>query len=228
MISHNEIVHGIDSEGEPWIAARTADMPLSCRTRLAAYNAADEHKASLAAVMAALLSVLYGKIKLDQKRRIREQVEDLVPVALSLLQQQDQNHNLDPEAVQTSYLAPSQLRDLVLQSEHSPARRAELWKKVEEIVEGNSNVRAKVEEQHGEDIRVWQWVGGAYYIDDGNMDDNENDDADAHQTRRKRKSYGGLGPRPSLSRPGTPRMNTPGRHITWSKDVKGSPAGTPV
>lgn len=227
LISHNEAVHGIDNEGEPWIAARIADMPLSCRTRLAAYQAADEHKASLAGLCGLLLSALYGKIKLDQKRRIKEQVDELVPVALNLLQQQDQNHSLDPTTFPYSYLAPSQLRDLVLQSEHSPSRRAELWKRVEKVVEGNSNVRAKVEEQYGEDIRVWQWVGGAYYIEEPDVDEPE-ESTSADKTRRKRKSYGGLGPRPSLSRPGTPRVNTPGRHITWSKDVKGSPVNTPM
>jgi hypothetical protein len=184
---------------------------------LAAYNAAAEHKTSLAGLAAALLAALYGRLKLAQKKAIGEQVEELVPIALQLLQAQEQNHHIDNVIHPTPYLAPAQLRDLVLSHEHSPARRAELWKRVEKVVEGNSNVRAKVAEQHGEEMRVWQWVGGSY----GLLEDEEDMTGTPEAASvRKRKSYGGLTARSSLSRPGTPRINTPGRHITWSKDVR--------
>ncbi len=54
---------------------------------------------------------------------------------------------------------PSHLRDLVLQNEHSPARRQLLWKAVEKVVEGNANVRSKQVEQNGEEMRAWEWSG---------------------------------------------------------------------
>ncbi len=61
----------------------------------------------------------------------------------------------------TLRLSSLQLRDLVLQDEHSVAARARLWKRVERVVEGNANVRANLEEVHGGDeLRVWRWVGG--------------------------------------------------------------------
>ena len=225
LISHNEVVHGVDhEEGEPWIAATIADMPLGCRTRLAAYQAASDHKGSLAGLAALLLSAAYGRLKLSQRRHIAEQVEELVPIALTLLQQQEQNHHIDNVLTPYPYLAPSQLRDLVLAHEHSPARRAELWQRVEKIIEGNSNVRAKTAEQYGEDMRVWQWVGAAYsLLDDDDADDEPTVDVPASVRRRR-----SLVARPSLSRPGTPRMSLPNRHITWSKDVKASPVQSPA
>ena len=218
-------MHGVDhEEGEPWIAATIADMPLGCRTRLAAYQAASDHKGSLAGLAALLLSAAYGRLKLSQRRHIAEQVEELVPIALTLLQQQEQNHHIDNVLTPYPYLAPSQLRDLVLAHEHSPARRAELWQRVEKIIEGNSNVRAKTAEQYGEDMRVWQWVGAAYsLLDDDDADDEPAVDVPASVRRRR-----SLVARPSLSRPGTPRMSLPNRHITWSKDVKASPVQSPA
>lgn len=209
---------------EAWIASTGADYPLACRMRLAAYDSASRHKASLASIAAALLLALYGRLKVAQRRAISAQVDELVPIALQLLQAQEQNHYIDNVLTPYPYLAPNQLRDLVLAHEHSPSRRAELWRRVEKIVEGNSNVRARVAEQHGEEMRVWQWVGGSYgYIED-NVNDADVDVAGTGsmvevQSARRRKSYSALAPRSSLSRPGTPRVNTPGRHITWSNVV---------
>lgn len=75
---------------------------------------------------------------------------------------QERLHYTDPILAPTPHLAPSHLRDLVLSSEHSPARRQRLWSQVEKIVEGNSNVRAKeVLDRNGEEMRAWEWVGSA-------------------------------------------------------------------
>lgn len=57
------------------------------------------------------------------------------------------------------HLAQSHLRDFILQSEHSPSRRQRLWSQVEKVVEGNSNVRTKMVEVMGEELRGWQWTG---------------------------------------------------------------------
>lgn len=270
------------SRAEPWLASVAADMPLACRTRLAAYNAADEHKTSIAGLLALLLSALYTRVKVAEKKKIKQQVDELVPVALQLLQQQvsgrsqpmgaglcarscpcnsvrcadsklltraatqEQNHHIDNVLTPYPYLAPAQLRDLILADIHSPSKRNVLWQRVEKIIESNSNVRAKVEEQFGEDIRVWQWVGGTYELIEDNTpavleqeylpaaDDGPyvgGTPAGSASAVRRRKSYGGLGTiggRSSLSRPGTPRANPVGRHITWSEDVKGSPAHSSV
>jgi hypothetical protein len=42
-----------------------------------------------------------------------------------------------------------QLRDLVLQDEHSVAARTRLWTRVERVAEGNANVRANLDSRGG-------------------------------------------------------------------------------
>lgn len=192
-------------------------MPLSCRARLAAYSVADEHKGILSLLSAILAVVGYGRHAIQHRRKIEEEVEELVPLSLSLLQAQAQNYSLRDSMTPEPYLAPAQLRDLVLRDEKSASRKAELWKKVEKAVEKNANVRARMAEQHGEEIRVWQWVGGAYETDLPPIDSPA---AGAPASTNRRRSYAALAPRPSLSRPGTPRVSMGGdRHITWDKDV---------
>ena len=61
------------------------------------------------------------------------------------------------------------MRDLILQDEHSPRRRAELWKRVEKIVEGNANVRVADVEQYGEEMRGWLWTGPSGRIEAGQV-----------------------------------------------------------
>jgi hypothetical protein len=56
-------------------------------------------------------------------------------------------------------LASAQLRDLILLYDHLPVNRQKLWKKVEKIVEGNSNEQTKVSEIRGKSIKVWEWIG---------------------------------------------------------------------
>jgi len=135
----------------------------------------------LTGVLSALLSMLYLRYKLQARVQEKQLVAELVQTALVQLQRQvshhhsvtflsiltlssssllqERAHHADPVHVPFAHIAPSQLRDLVLQHVHSPSRRAQLWKRVEKVVEGNSNVRVMEVEQNGEELRGWQWVG---------------------------------------------------------------------
>lgn len=95
------------------------------------------------------------------RRRVieRSQVRELVNTVLEELRKQERQHHLDPALAPSPALAQSHLRDLILQHEHSASRRQRLWKQVETVVEGNSNVRAKQVEISGEDLRAWEWTG---------------------------------------------------------------------
>lgn len=196
-------------------------MPLGCRARLAAYSVADEHKGLLSLITAILALLGYGQRSIKHRREIAEEVEELVPLSLSLLQAQDQNYNLRDSMTPVPYLAPAQLRDLVLRDERSASRKAELWKQVEKAVESNANVRARMAEQHGEEIRVWQWVGGAYETDLPAIEPQPAASAAPAPSTNRRRSYANLAARSSLSRPGTPRVSLGGgnRHITWDEDA---------
>jgi Man1-Src1p-C-terminal domain len=89
-------------------------------------------------------------------------VAELVQIALDTLRNQELAHHTDPIIAPQPYLSSLQLRDVILQDEHSISERRKLWDKVERVVEGNANVRTNLEEvRGGDEMRVWRWVGGS-------------------------------------------------------------------
>ena len=110
----------------------------------------------------AVLSAYVLRWRRAQARTEDKRVAELVQLALATLRNQEIAHHTDPVTAPAPYLSSLQLRDLVLQDEHSVAARARLWKRVEHVVEGNTNVRANLEEvPGGDELRVWRWVGGS-------------------------------------------------------------------
>ena len=110
----------------------------------------------------AVLGIYILRWRRAQARTEDKRVAELVQLALATLRNQEIAHHTDPVTSPAPYLSSLQLRDLVLQDEHSVAARARLWKRVERIVEGNANVRANLEEvPGGDELRVWRWVGGS-------------------------------------------------------------------
>jgi hypothetical protein len=114
-----------------------------------------------------VIATLIGSSFVLKARRASRSVEskrvgELVQIALDTLRNQELAHHTDPITAPHPYLSSLQLRDLILQDEHSVSSRRRLWDQVERVVEGNANVRTNLEEVHGGDeLRVWRWVGGA-------------------------------------------------------------------
>ena len=105
-------------------------------------------------------SVLYARSRKAQRRVEVKRVADLVQIALDTLRNQELAYHTDPVTAPQPYLSSLQLRDLILQDEHSVSTRRKLWDQVERVVEGNANVRTNLEEiQGGDEMRVWRWVG---------------------------------------------------------------------
>ena len=111
-------------------------------------------------ILLAAFSVLWVRFKIRQYTAEKVQVRRLVSTVLDELRKQERQYHLDPALTPAASIAQSHLRDLILQHEHSPARRQWLWHKVEKVIEANSNVRAKQVEINGEDMRAWEWQGG--------------------------------------------------------------------
>ncbi|KAG6878742.1 hypothetical protein C0993_011557 [Termitomyces sp. T159_Od127] len=106
--------------------------------------------------------VILGKDRTAHRRAENKRVTDLVQIALDTLRNQEFSHHTDPVTTPQPYLSSLQLRDLILQDEHSVTLRSRLWDQVERIVEGNANVRANFQEtQGGDEMRVWRWVGSS-------------------------------------------------------------------
>ena len=101
-----------------------------------------------------------ARLRVTQKKTEARRVGELVQIALDTLRNQELAHYTDPVTTPHPYLSSIQLRDVILQNEHSIPTRRRLWDQVEHIVEGNANVRANLEEiEGGDELRVWRWVG---------------------------------------------------------------------
>jgi len=107
------------------------------------------------------LSGMYFRGRAAQGRKESKRVAELVQIALDTLRNQEMAHYTDPVTCPQPYLSSLQMRDLILQDEHSVSVRRRIWERVERVVEGNANVRANLEEvEGGDELRVWRWVGG--------------------------------------------------------------------
>lgn len=109
-----------------------------------------------------MLLAFYWRTRRSVKQAQQQRVAQLVQIALDTLRDQEMAHHTDHVTTPQPSLSSLQLRDLILQDEHSVARRQLLWDDVEQIVESNANVRANLEEtKGGDEARVWRWVGSS-------------------------------------------------------------------
>ena len=106
--------------------------------------------------------MVVARARRAQSRAEAKRVGELVQTALTSLRNQEIAHHTDPITAPQPYLSSLQLRDLVLQDQHSIPVRKRLWDQVERIVEENANVRVNLQEvDGGDELRVWRWVGNA-------------------------------------------------------------------
>jgi len=143
-------------------------MGLDCAIRVKARETWAEWQRSILGSALVILSGWVFRRRRAQNVVENERVASLVQVALELLRNQELAHHTDPVTAPQPYLSSLQLRDLVLQEEHSVSARRRLWERVERVVESNTNVRTNLEEvQGGDELRVWRWVGNAGAISPG-------------------------------------------------------------
>ena len=110
----------------------------------------------------ALATIAAGRSKVTARAIENRRVRALVKEALETLQAKEAAHYIDPVQTPSPSIASLQLRDLVMQDEHSIPARARIWEQVEGVVEGNANVRTNMEVMSsGDEGRVWTWVGSA-------------------------------------------------------------------
>ncbi|KAG5654525.1 hypothetical protein H0H81_001166 [Sphagnurus paluster] len=182
LIQWGGVIIGEDSKNHRYVAHKTANLTWDCVVTVKAREIWTEWRATvfgkqftsltillerpsfffMTAIALVTLSVLFGRARAAQKRLQNKRVADLVQIALDTLRNQELAHHIDPVTAPQPYLSSLQLRDLILQDEHSVASRSRLWDQVERVVEGNANVRANLQEIHGGDeMRVWRWVGSS-------------------------------------------------------------------
>jgi len=160
LIQWGGIVLGEDLQNHRYVAHNTPHLTWDCTITVQAREVWAEWRLTVLGLVAASLGVLYARARKAQKQIENKRVAELVQVALDTLRNQELAHHTDPVTAPQPYLSSLQLRDLILQDEHSVSTRSRLWNQVEHVVEGNANVRTNLEEiQGGDEMRVWRWVG---------------------------------------------------------------------
>ncbi|ESK96939.1 hypothetical protein Moror_6517 [Moniliophthora roreri MCA 2997] len=149
-----------DSKGETYLAHRSPMMTWDCQLKVKSREVWAEWQMTVFGIFALIALYYTSRYRRTRQKAERSRVASLVQVALETLRHQETVHHIDPVSAPQPYLSSLQLRDLVLQEEHSVSMRARLWEKVEKVVEGNANVRTNMEEvSGGDEMRVWRWVG---------------------------------------------------------------------
>ncbi|KAJ8116823.1 hypothetical protein ONZ43_g4349 [Nemania bipapillata] len=135
-----------------------ARIPLTCAVRRSIRLGLARHRFEISAVIALIITAIYGRARFISDRATAAQVPSLVNDVLDRLAQQKERGYEDD--VDDPWLFLPNLRDDVLRSTHSLRQRERIWRRVIAVVEQNSNVRTgQRESRSGEVGRAWEWIG---------------------------------------------------------------------
>jgi len=152
-----------DPNGVKYVATKRVNFDILCKIRVTARDTWEEWKRFVIATGFGIASLLILRQRLVEWRSESRRISELVQIALDTLQNQELAHHTDPVTTPHPYLPSIHLRDLVLQGTHSIPVRRRIWDKVEKVVEGNTNVKATMEElEGGDEGKVWRWVGRSH------------------------------------------------------------------
>ncbi|KAI0798070.1 Man1-Src1p-C-terminal domain-containing protein [Abortiporus biennis] len=162
LVQWGGVFLGEDADGKRYLAHRTPHMDLGCSIKVKARESWQMWRNEVFALATLMISISAFRRRRTQLSIENKRVSTLIPVALDYLRNQELAHHTDPITTPQAYLSSLQLRDLILQDEHSVSTRTRIWEQVERIVEANANVRTNLEEvESGDEMRVWRWVGSA-------------------------------------------------------------------
>ncbi|KAI1320443.1 inner nuclear membrane protein enriched at telomere/subtelomere region [Mortierella claussenii] len=152
---------GLARQVEERIRSLKPKKSLGCRLRQALVGWIVRFKLFLFAVFSSIAGGFAIRAQVVRRRKEGRVVNGLVQNVLSKLSDQAHYFYVDPVIYPEPFLPQTHLRDALLADVHSPARRQEIWNKVQAVVERNSNVRTDTQEVRGELHRVWEWVGAS-------------------------------------------------------------------
>jgi len=115
-----------------------------------------------------LTSGSYGRYRLTAGRATEARAKRIASDVFDRLANHAALNAQDPGYYPDPGISMAQLRDDVLRTEFSAAKRKQVWKRVQEKVEHNANVRAAVREDRSGDVtRMWEWIGPVQLLEDG-------------------------------------------------------------
>jgi len=159
--SKSLVITGRDDENAYYASIRE-EMTYGCRAYVVAREAWEAYKMNMLYLILALAAIAAGRSKLTAPTTENRRVRALVKEALETLRAKEAAHYIDSVQTPSPSISSLQLRDLVMQDEHSIPVRVRVWEQVERVVEGNANVRTNMEVMSsGDEGRVWRWIGSA-------------------------------------------------------------------
>jgi hypothetical protein len=160
LVQWGSVIFGEDATGNRYLAHKTPQLSWNCQFTVKSREIWEQWRASVYASIACVCALYFIKRSRALRQMEGRRVAELVQIALDTLRNQELAHHTDPVTAPQPYLSSLQLRDLILQDEHSISTRRRVWDQVERVVEGNANVRANLEEvKGGDELRVWRWIG---------------------------------------------------------------------
>nr|XP_018265885.1 uncharacterized protein I303_02261 [Kwoniella dejecticola CBS 10117]OBR88043.1 hypothetical protein I303_02261 [Kwoniella dejecticola CBS 10117] len=159
LVEHEDVIESIDIHGKSWYASSRTDLTLGCRAKLEAKDLLDRWKSQIGGTAAVIAIIMALQSEVKKRRAEKYRAEELAQVALKRLQDQEQSHYVDPSLTPNPFIAPDQLRDLVMPPKGSTASRSRLWSKVQDLVEHNANIAVREREVKGEMWKTWEWTG---------------------------------------------------------------------
>ncbi|KAG8802959.1 inner nuclear membrane protein enriched at telomere/subtelomere region, partial [Serendipita sp. 400] len=134
-----------DFSGKEQFASIREDTSYLCQAKLKLADAWKTWQRTVYGATFGVFLILIARSNMANKAVERRRVKALVKEALEGVREQEAKHYLDYVTYPTSSLTSLQLRDELMQEEHSIAKRTRMWEEVEKIVEENSNVRSNME-----------------------------------------------------------------------------------
>ncbi|KAI9046150.1 putative sister chromatid separation protein (Src1) [Aspergillus affinis] len=134
-------------------------LPLKCAFRRYVRLSLLAYRLPLSILVVIVSTLIYARSRVLARRSDMARIPELVATTLDRLATQAALHARGE--AREPYIPIGQLRDDVLRSELRGSRREGLWRRVRDVVEGNTNIRAAVREGRGGDVaRSWEWIGG--------------------------------------------------------------------
>lgn len=116
-----------------------------------------EYKSIIIACFGMIIAAILLKYKYEQFKLERLKIETIYNEVLRKLRKQYKVSKSTNYKV-PSYIGSTQLRDLILTNETNLTRKLTLWNKISNKIENNSNIRYHLIENHGEIMKVWEWI----------------------------------------------------------------------
>ncbi|KAH8829179.1 Man1-Src1p-C-terminal domain-containing protein [Flagelloscypha sp. PMI_526] len=162
ITSFGDVFIAEDKRGHRFIAHTTPRLTWDCKVTVWLRQLWEAWRATVIGLSFVVMTTLYGNYRRASGVKERKRIAELVQSTLQTLQDQEMAHHTDAVSNPVPYFVIAELRDFVLQDEHSAKKRQRLFDKVAKVVEQNANVRVSQEESaNGDEVRVWRWVGSA-------------------------------------------------------------------